>query len=54
MPSVNISKQQYLDCINLNDGLFYPVKKFMNKNEIELVANKMMLPNEKFFLYLFF
>ena len=49
MPSVNISKQQYLDCINLNDGLFYPVKKFMNKNEIELVANKMMLPNKKVF-----
>ena len=49
MASIVISKKQYLECLNLYQGSFNPVKEFMNQEEINSVAKKMILPNKKIF-----
>lgn len=49
MPSINISQRQYLECVNLHQGVFNPVNSFMTKEEIESVSKKMVLPNNKLF-----
>ena len=49
MPSIIISQRQYLECINLHQGVFNPVNSFMNKKEFEAVSEKMVLPNNKLF-----
>ena len=45
MASIVISKKQYLECLHLYQGSFNPVKEFMNQEEINSVAKKMILPN---------
>ena len=49
MASIVISKKQYLECLHLYQGSFNPVKEFMNQEEINTVAEKMVLPNKKVF-----
>ena len=49
MASIVISKKQYLECLHLYQGSFNPVKEFMNQEEINSVAKKMILPNKKIF-----
>ena len=43
MSTVNLSQDQYLECENLTEGVFYPVTKFMDQRQFECVVNNMQL-----------
>ena len=43
-----LNYKQYSDILNLNNDVFYPLKKFVNKNEFTLILKKKIF-NKKFF-----
>jgi len=51
MIKLNLTKNQYFDCLNLSDGLFYPVTGFLDKENFISVINNLKLSNESPWVY---
>ncbi len=54
MLSLKIDSLQYFEILNLSNGCYYPVKKFMNKNDIENVILNYKYKNKFFPIPIFF
>jgi len=47
--NININRFQLTDIFNIHYGVFYPIKKFVSKNDFESIVTKMKMVNGDFF-----
>jgi sulfate adenylyltransferase len=50
MLKLNLNQNQFSDLLNLSNDVFFPLKKFVNKNEFEKILNKLQY-KKKFYPY---
>ena len=50
MSKLNLSQNQFSDLMNLTNNVFFPLTNFVNKNQFELIVNKLQY-KKKFYPY---
>ena len=46
---LNLKRNNFFDLINIKYNVYYPIKKFISKDDFSLIVEKYHLKNKKFF-----